>query len=179
MRIELKNETAFREDDLRALLRRCLKAVGYNTKSVHSLKFEVVSPHTRGVSGVATIGRSPRYPAAWIKVRIPSRDRWSDDTWRRIVAVTVHECQHLVGAQHKDMTEAQYECTLPLPAWAHGLHLRLKEAIPQPPREERKAAARAENLEHAQAMLKRATTRVKRATTIERKWQRRVKALSR
>jgi len=84
---------------------------------------------------------------------------------------------HLAGARHKDMTEEQFTCTMPTP-WAASLPLRLQDAVPEADPAERKAAASADRLEHAQAMLAKASTRLKRAYTIEKKWARRVRMLS-
>lgn len=126
------------------------------------------------------MGEGRRAPGRWMKLRVPKPGKWRGDTWRDIVATTVHECMHLVGSRHKDMTDAQFYCTTPMPTWAADLEsLRVVEVKPEPPRAERTAAARAGRLEHAQAMLRKAETRLKRATTLEAKWRRRVKALER
>jgi hypothetical protein len=180
MKIELKNETVFRDDDIRALLRKSLVAVGYDTKGRLPLVVEFVHCRSPRTSGRASIGDDRRAHGLWMKLRVPKRSAWRPDTWREVVAVTVHECMHLVGSRHRDMTDAQLFCTLPLPSWARDLQpLRVAETQLAPPRAERMSAARADRLEHAQAMLKKAETRLKRADTIRTKWQRRVKALSR
>lgn len=154
--------------------------MGYDRSGRYPLKVEFV--HSRGyrTSGVAALGKDRRQHGLWMKLRVPKPNKWLGDTWRGVVAVTVHECMHLVGATHRTMTEAQNLCTLPIPAWAADLTpLWVVEVKPQPSRAEKTAAARAGRLEHAQAMLKKAETRLKRAATIEAQWRRRVKTLER
>lgn len=193
MRIKLKNATEFRNDDLRDLFRRSLRAVGFPSNGKWPLEVEISHTRYRGVSGVAAIGRSRVNPGLWVKVRIPKREKWTEDTFRRVVAVTVHECMHLVGSEHKDMTEAQYECTLPLPEWAEGLQLRPKERKPELPPAERLAASRALSRKrvdqrlaeaetralYAQKGLTDAKRRATRAETLLKKWQRRKASLER
>lgn len=180
MKIDLDNKTEFRDDDIRALVRKTLVAVGYDRKVPLPLRVEFVHSRSPRTTGRAAIGDNRRLHGLWMKLRVPKPRAWREDTWREVVAVTIHECMHLVGTRHRDMTDAQMFCTLPLPAWARGLQpLRVAEVKAPPPREDRLAAARSDRLEHAQAMLRKAETRLKRADTIHAKWKRRVKALSR
>lgn len=186
MRIVLRNSTNFRDDDLRKLISRTLTHVGYNRKMGVDLRVQVSSSRGRALaSGRASLGdRKFRQHGTWMKLVLPPRGLWDDDSWRRIVAVTVHECMHLVGSDHKDMTEGQYYCTLPLPAWAEGLQLREVEVAPKPSRAERTAAARADSLKIAEARLadaerraKQYATQLKRSKTLATKWRRRVAVL--
>jgi hypothetical protein len=180
MKIDLDNQTVFRDEDIRALVRKALVAVGYDRTVRYPLRVEFVHSRSPRTSGRAVVGTNRSAHGLWMKLRVPKPSAWRADTWREVVAVTIHECMHLVGTRHRDMTDAQMFCTLPLPAWAKDLQpLRVAEAKPVTPREERVAAARAGRLEHAQEMLKKAETRLKRATTIETKWRRRVAALTR
>ena len=178
MRIDLRNETEFRSDDVRRLVSAALRAVGF-LPGARPPRFDVVPSRSSRVSGFAALGTDRRFHGLRARLRLPPRRLWTDDTWRDIVATTVHECMHLVGSEHRDMTEGQYRCTLPLPAWAADLQLRDAEPAPTVSREERVAAARGDRLEHARAMLKKAETRSKRAETIRKKWARRLRELER
>lgn len=193
MRIQLKNRTDVRNEDLRDLFRRSLRAVGYCTKQRWPLEVRVTYGRYSGVSGRATIGRNRVQHGLWVELRIPRPAKWTPDTLREVVAVTVHECMHLVGSQHKDMTEAQRQCTLPLPAWAAGLQLRPKVKEPELPKPQRRAASHAARLQHVEKMLQLAERRaanaernlanakrwVTRSQTVLKGWQRKKAALLR
>lgn len=127
MKTVLQNRTNFRTDDVRKLVNATLIAVGFPLRTRPrfygrvTLKIEVATARSGHCSGWASLGTSHRLPGLRMVLRIPARARWTDDTWRRIVALTIHECMHLVGTEHRDMTEAQRRLTLPLPAWAEKL----------------------------------------------------------
>ncbi len=127
MKTVLKNRTRFRTDDVRKLVTASLLAVGFPLRtrprfySRLTLTIEVATARSGHCSGRAVLGTSPRLPGLHMICRIPARSRWTDDTWRRVVALFVHESMHLVGAEHRDMTRAQRQLTLPLPAWAEKL----------------------------------------------------------
>ena len=121
MRIKITNETGYDTKKIRKLVRASLKAVGYDTTINCRLLVEVVYSRSRHTTGWALIGHSRRFPALLMKLRFPKPDRWWSGTWRGIVAVAVHECMHLVGVQHRDMTKQQRWCSGPIPAWAKEL----------------------------------------------------------
>ena len=191
MKIKLTNKTQYRDDDLRAIVKAACAQVGVAAKEV---RLTVVPTRKHlSVSGRATLPRS-RSSLIWgrMLLRVPHEEkilarraeeqRCRSEVWclqkplpTRVAQVALHEAMHLAGVQHRDMTEEQFDCTMAVP-WADGLHLRFKEEAPA---EERKVAAAASRLEHAQAMLTKAQTRAKRADTILKKWKRRVGALSR
>lgn len=177
MKIELTNKTKYRDDDIRAIMHGACKAAGVCLKV---LKLTVVTSRSDRVSGYAYFPRGPRGHTTMLRaaLRLPSPQHLAANTVERVAKVAVHEAMHLAGARHKDMTEEQRYCRSPVP-WAADLQLRIKEAPAAVPREERLAAARGDRLEHAQRMLAKAQTRLKRAATIEKKWKRRVGALSR
>lgn len=95
------------------------------------------------------------------------------------IARTVdHEVAHLAGLDHKNMSEALYRCTQPTP-WADGLVLRLADEPAAEDRAKERVAASLAKEDHARAMLKQALTRLRRATTIAKRWERRVAAYER
>jgi hypothetical protein len=181
LKLALENRTQYRGSDLRALISRAVLAAGWANPQ-RLLVVEVVYARGGFVTGRARIGESGKDPGAWMRLRLPNYNHgWilqyvGDTVERQVALVALHEAMHLVGARHKDMTPNQLHCTGPMPKWAEGLQLREQEAkLP----EEREAAFRANRLEHAQAMLRKAETRAKRAETIRTKWRRRVAALER
>ncbi len=173
MKITLTNKTQYRDEDLRAIVHGACKAAGVCLKV---LKLTVVTSRHGYVSGYAYFPRGPRgfTTTLSMRLRIPKADRMVVE---RVAQVALHEAMHLAGARHKDMTEEQYHCRMAVP-WVEGLQLRVREDDAAPDPVLRRAAARAGRLEHAQAMLAKATTRSKRANTIEKKWKRRVALLS-
>lgn len=178
MKIELTNKTTYRDDDLRALIRGACSQAGV---AFGIVTVEVVDSKRSCVTGYAHF--PPQLPRALLgtrrgrmKIRIPRPG--VEIKHGSVAQVMLHEAMHLAGARHSDMTEEQYHCRMPT-SWADGLLLRVKEAPVAPDPELRKAAARADRLGHAQAMLAKAGTRLKRATTLEKKWKRRVALLSR
>lgn len=186
MKITLTNKTKYRDDDLRKIMREACAHAGVAAKEV---RFRI-HPGKLHIRGRATLA-SRRSSLIWgtCTMSIPPFDLWgpgrhgererTESKWvTEVCQVALHEAMHLAGVRHKDMTEEQLYCQMPVP-WAADLQLRTKEEPVTVSREERTAAARADRLEHAQAMLAKAVTRSKRAKTIETKWKRRVGALSR
>ncbi len=177
MKIQLTNKTAYRDDDIRAIVHGACRAAGVSLKL---LRLTVTTAKRGSASGYAYYPRLRQRSLTTVNtmrlcIPPPSFSVGATGGIRGLAQVALHEAMHLNGASHGDMTEEQYNCTMPVP-WADSLPLRAKEA-PDP--ELRKAAARADRLEHAQAMLAKAETRQKRAATILKKWKRRVGALSR
>lgn len=170
MRILLKNRTKYRDDDLRAIVHGACKAAGVGAQT---LTVFVSSARRAHVSGWAYFPTHRTQSANSMKLRIPAPHQ---TTVEKVAQVALHEAMHLRGARHADMTEEQLHCTMAVP-WASDLPLRLRDAAPEDCGL-KKAATRAERLSHAQKMLLKAVTRRKRAATIEAKWQRRVRMLS-
>lgn len=186
MKIKLTNKTAYRDDDLRRIMREACGHAGVAAKMV---VFRV-HPGKLHIRGRATLARQ-RSSLIWgtCTMRIPPFNLWgpgrhgererTEREWvTEVCQVALHEAMHLAGVRHRDMTEEQFHCQMAVP-WAAELQLRTKEVSATVPREERLAAARGDRLEHAQAMLAKASTRSKRAETILKKWRRRVALLSR
>lgn len=187
MKIVLINKTQFRDDDLRAILREACKHAGVAAKRV-VFRACVGKLHIRGRATIAPSGRSSLYSGSctmwipkfeiWGPGRHGQRERTEREWVTEVCQVMLHEAMHLAGVRHADMTDEQRYCKMAVP-WSDRHQLRRKEQPTETPREERMAAARAGRLEHARTMLAKARTRLKRASTIEKKWQRRVKTLSR
>jgi len=185
MRIELHNKTRYRDDDLRAIMKFACAQAGVAAKRVvfrvNPGKLHIRGRATRArtrsslIWGMCTM-RIPLF-AAWGPGRHGERQRTEQELLIEVCQVSLHEAMHLAGVRHGDMTEEQYSCRMPVP-WSDKMQLRIKEAPALVPCEESMAAARADHLEHAQAMLAKASTRLKRAYTIEKKWARRVRMLS-
>jgi hypothetical protein len=187
MKITLTNKTHYLSADLRAIVRKACDLAGVS-KTAQIIC--TVLPGKLHVRGRATVPRArSTLGCGKFRLSIPTYDQWEPgrhgerartllDHKIEVCQVALHEAMHLAGARHKDMTDEQRYCKMPVP-WAEDLHLRAKGSpVPEQP-EEHLAAARADRLEHAQAMLAKARTRTKRATTIEKKWKRRVATLGR
>lgn len=188
MKIKLINKTRYQDDDLRAIVRKACSAAGVSADCREiTLRIGVSRLHVRGR---ATLPRERRvlmrglmklsipYLESWKPGRHAARVRTHEELLLEVCQVALHEAMHLAGARHADMTDEQRYCQMPIP-WVTEVQLRLQEKEPAAPREEKLAAARGARLEHAQAMLKKATTRSKRADTLLKKWERRVKLLQR
>lgn len=175
MKIVLANRSPYDPEDLKALVRAAIKHTGAD---IETLRLSVRTQRSNGrVNGRATCREGVR---VWLKCSMDlfpkAPDKIDLDRFKKTV---IHEAMHLAGATHSTMTEEQRYCTFELPSWAQSLPLRTKEQDHSEVIAERKAAERTERLEHAKKMLAKAQTRLKRAATIEKKWLRRVGALSR
>jgi len=90
--------------------------------------------------------------------------------------VICHELAHAKGLRHTEMRNVRYgwaDGWKEYYAWAAEYTIAAKPEPTTPTIEDR----RAQRLEHARKMLQRATTRARRAATIEKRWKRRVVAL--
>jgi hypothetical protein len=172
--MKIRNETKWSTDDLRAIISAALAHRGVPSTG---LVVEVV-PSRHRISGVARIGKMhKRWSGAkemfygnWMKLRLPHN---SDEKLKVVAAVIEHEVAHLQGLTHGTMSDALRWCTQEV-SWLGELQLREEEKPCV-----NKAAVRADRLAHAERMLAKAETREKRATTLRKKWERRVRALER
>lgn len=191
--MKIENKTRWRTDDLRALISACLKARGVPSKG---LSVTVVASRRGGrISGFANIGRMReqrdgfgkdfklvkrmRY-GTYMTLRLPqpvpgdeamAHDLGGPTLRERFARVVEHEIAHLQGLDHSAMGEKLYYCKQETP-WLGELPLRAGSETYLSMREPK--AAFADKEAHARAMLAKATTRLKRATSIAKRWQRRV-----
>jgi hypothetical protein len=131
------------------------------------VKYNRGGQHNSYCSGHAPIGGN------WMRVMLPSGNVDKID----FAMVCRHEAAHTAGLGHDAMRgEPLYHRTgnwRELYAWAETLPL--DKVLPQ--RRARPDAS--ERLQHAHNMLAKALTREKRAATIRKRWQRRVRFLQR
>lgn len=188
--MKIENKTRWATEDLRALISACLKARGVPSKG---LRVTVVPARKGRLSGFANIGRmrqavdwsSPMkklvkrmHYGTYMTLRLPNAQPGDEGmahslggpTLReRFARVVEHEVAHLQGLDHTAMGEKLYYCKQETP-WLGELPLRAAEVeAPAEPK-----AAFADKEQHARAMLAKALTRLKRATSIAKRWQRRV-----
>lgn len=167
--MKITNTTHWRSDHLRAILQKAaeLELEPFQRKQ---LVVRIIYSRRPGrVSGHARYG-NPKAPwmALPVTLRIP-KDKVDP---RAFAWLACHEFAHSRGMRHRNM-----------PAWyrwggvghsryafAEGLPIELPQTKAKPTWEGKRQA----KLAHAQAMLKAADTRLKRATTIRRKWKQRV-----
>ncbi len=96
----------------------------------------------------------------------------------QLAHVICHELAHAKGLRHTEMRNVRYgwaDGWKEYYGWATEYTIAVKLEPATPTIEDR----RAQRLEHAQRMLRRAATRARRAATIEKRWKRRVTALCR
>ena len=194
MKLIFNNKTSFTDDCLRRLVVLACQHVGLVGAE---LTLEVWLTHTRKshVSGRATIGPRPgardalgevprfrraQYSLVIPKLPNPCTNDFYAELRRELIAVAIHEAMHLRGSRHRDMTQQQLECSGPIPQAFENWFLVLAEvAEPKPDPVAKTAARRAVKLDHVRIMHRKATTRLKRATTIERKWRQKLRRLER
>jgi len=156
----IENYTHWSTRDLRRFVTRCAKQEGVKNA-------RIVFAYNRAVdvwcSGYA------QCPGIHTNIKLPSYyvDRID------LAFVLAHEFAHLRGVKHKQMRDDPYYYRVgkwrEIYAWAQDLDL--TKVLPQP-----KARPSVDaKLAHAQTMLARAASRVKRGTTILRKWKAKVR----
>lgn len=90
---------------------------------------------------------------------------------RRFARVFEHEVLHSKGVGHREMTPSQMNCDQPLPEWAEGLVVRLKEPKAKPSAADKVA----EREGHAREMLAEYERKQKRVAALLRKWRAKVR----
>lgn len=174
MRIELTNKTHYRDDHIRAFLKRSIPeerpdlckhgAPALRVTIVYTRPGGRTGEHARGCSGCA------RVKSNWMKVRLPKNHEPDRIDFAHVIA---HELAHTRGMRGEYIMRhsARYGRVgtwRTIYAWAETLPLERKaKATP-------KVIPIDSKLTHAERMLKAALTREKRATTIRKKWQRKV-----
>lgn len=167
--MRLQNKTHWRSDQIKPILQRCAEMELEPDKRRRLIV--VVSYRRRGggSSGCAAIG------GHWCKVRVSS-DVF--DT-RDFAIVACHEFAHVRGMRHAEMPhyymrsgrlERGTDSTHPRYDWANSIQVE-RQQIQSKPKEQMVG----QKHQAAVARLKVASTRAKRAVTILKKWQRRVR----
>jgi len=187
MKIKIVNKTDWHTADLKRIAHAAMVAAGARPVTHRLVTVYVNDSRRRGgrVHGRAWIGKHID-PQNWV-LFLPTPERAATYVLhgallRVACQVAHHEALHAVGARHADMTEEQRYCNQAVP-WASALVLRSKAEVrppkPEPAPEEVRQAAFEDRTAHVREMHKRALTRLKRATTFEKKWRRRLKMLER
>lgn len=199
--VKIINKTPWSPAKLREIVRRvAAEELDPEHRKIATVIFEPRGRHR--VLGYGRIGASPRKPAmvAWVYLQSPERlhkvgkgycgregcyrtydahRRITDHRFERIEVdlsldgaeiahVLAHEFQHNLGRRHRQMHRKYIEHDYTPWSWAGRVTLDPRTDIPPAKRAE-------ERLTHALRMLRRAETRAKRATTILKKWRRRVR----
>lgn len=170
--MKIKNETVYRTDQLRQLIRR----VGQDEFETHQMKRLLVTVKYRransGVRGRACYG-TPFHQVLriWLFLPRPPLPIETDS-----LALTIaHEMGHCRGMRHRDMNTARYSrlCTGWQDRYAYALDFKL-EVQPQKPK---LIKTDADKVERLLTQLKRWATKRKRAETAIAKLKRRLKHL--
>jgi hypothetical protein len=187
--MKLTNTSPYCDEDVRAWVMEALKSQGAKTTGVRVK----VTGSSYGMRGRATLGHHQQfkdaegmtrygklYQGKWMLIRLTAKahDRLSDVAW-----LMMHEVQHLVGVGHKDMTPAMRKCWgQPMPVWAEGLELRLKDAPVKRSREQvlvdltaKREALVARRAAKAREAYEYALRKEKAARRIRQKWEAKVK----
>lgn len=173
--LEVRNETRYRTRAIRTLIVRCLRALGLKVRGLVRVAYSTASEHY----GFAALGHEERKVDGGYITRsglnmtltLP-RDpgAFSRDQFARVI---LHEALHWKGVRHGDMTDEQRYCKGDAPAWCSDIEVAFAPLL-EHPKDGRKG-----KLAHARAMLARAERKLKLATTIEKRWRRRVAAAER
>jgi len=170
MRIELTNKTHWRDDHIRAFLAKGMKDERPDLCKHRAPPMRVTVTYTRprhelhhGSSGYAY------YRSRTMTVRLPKENPDKVD----FAHVIAHELAHTRGLTHDRMnscaTYGRVGRWRELYAWAEALPLEFKPKVSkQKPGPDLK-------LIHSEKMLKAAMTREKRAVTLRKKWQGKVR----
>jgi hypothetical protein len=168
MKIKLTNKTHWRDDHIRAFIQRAARDERPDLckRGAPALKVTVVYTRggSQGSSGCAT------YHSNWLKVRLPKHGLPDKIDFAHVI---YHELAHTRGLRHNRMnscaTYGRVGNYRILYAWANELPLdvKLKQTKARPTVDIK--------LAHCQKMLKAAMTREKRATTLRKKWEKKVR----
>lgn len=192
--MKLKNETKYRSDDLRKLLRLALKAVGVKGKKL-TVTVGYAQRHGH-VTGYAFYGHQQAYKdddgltrhgplteGSRMRLKLPADPARLD--LAELCWVAMHEAQHLLNIRHGEMTPAMRKCyKQPLPAWADGLQVRTVEPEATVPMTPEQRQERARTAVEKAAALREARARAahdkwlkaeKHAATMRRKWAKKVR----
>lgn|GEM_PF-6929522 len=203
--MKIINKTAWPTSQLRPITQR----VAASDLDIAHRKQLIVTFEYRGRNrclGRGTLGHSPRQPASrvWVYLERPEFIRRAGKGWcgrggcgtpyrahhlvvdhafeviptaielsgPQIAAVLAHEFQHNLGRGHRQMHPKYLGDDYTPWSWASNVTLPKKKVPSGSEVAEKKLA-------HAEKMLRQAQTRSKRAATILKKWQRRVRTMER
>lgn len=167
MRIHIDNATHYRNDHIRAFVAQAMKVEREDLCKRGALPMRVkvgyIRNGGRGSSGYAYYHRN------YIKVRLPKANPDKVD----FAFVIAHELAHTRGMKHSSMRGCpQYRRVgryREIYGWAEQLPLDVQQVKP------RQRPTVDDKLAHVQRMLKVAVTREKRATTLRKKWEAKLK----
>lgn len=167
MKLEIKNRTDWQTRHIRAFVREAMRRERPSFKGTMRVYVKYNRQRDSGsCSGHAPIG------GYWFRAMLPSQVVDKID----LAQMLVHEIGHTAGLQHDVMEGCPVYRRVgnwrELYSWAETLPLEKAVRLPK-----RKPVT--DKLAHAERMLKAAMTREKRATTLRKKWQARVKRYQR
>jgi hypothetical protein len=172
MKIEIKNRTHWNTSQLRAFIKRALPMERADLCKRGAPALRVAVKWNRGGDTHNYVTGCAAYHSNWMTLKLASGSVDRID----LVHTIVHELAHTRGMKHPEMTgDPLYTRSgnwRELYAWAESLPLeKVSKTKPKPTADVKIA--------HTQKMLKLAMTRERRATTIRKRWQARLKRLER
>jgi predicted SprT family Zn-dependent metalloprotease len=167
MKITIDNKTHWRSDHIRAFIARCMKVERPDLCKRGAPALHVRIPYTRN-GGDCSSGYA-YYHSNRMTVRLPKNTTPDKVDFAFVIT---HELAHTRGMTHEKMRGSAHYRRVgryrEIYAWANDLPLERVE-------KKSKVKSTDQKLVHAQAMLAAAKTREKRATTIRKKWEAKVK----
>jgi len=165
--VKVKNETDYRTDDLRKILRRCIVECGMNPKRY---RIRIYKSRTHRVTGRAPLhGRSLRIGipciANWYSPEAEAHETRELDVGavERIARTAIHEIGHNQGLMHRD--------------WASKYRVRekYKDEPLKLSREERSAALKQKRADHARGMADKYEREIRRKQKFLKKWRSKIR----
>jgi hypothetical protein len=181
--MKVRNATAYNTRDLRRFFAAGLRAMNAKPDKVIEVKYITGGRHicwaslgsvtrTTVVHEGDVVTRPFRtVEGRWIRMLLPKPGLPIDYRW--FARVFEHEVHHNKGATHREMTQHQKDCDLPLPEWAAGLEIREVQVL-ELSVGERKALRAQKREEHARAKLAAALRKKKLIETLIKRWRKRV-----
>jgi len=165
--MRIKNETNYQTNDLLKFISAGIRAMGCEKNKI----VRVASSHQRKHWGCAPYGyKTPS--GGWsegsrLMFSLPSPKDLNLAEFARVVE---HEIAHNMGLRHGEMDDNTRYCNGPMPEWAKGLQIRVKEK-----NRKAKRPIVEVNEERARAALEKWENRLKQAQRFARKWRKRVR----
>lgn len=174
IKLRLENNTKWSTRDLRKFFLRGMKDRGMDHLHV-TVDYARSNDGVHGSAYLNSVFLRMKLPGPkWVRVATKHNKPLID--MKKFAQVFMHEMDHCLGLRHKDMADWwKFE-----PTWQEGLEIKWTgDTVVEKKTSEQKQAARTATVEtraqHALAMLKKADTRLKQATTIQKKWAKKVK----
>jgi hypothetical protein len=134
MGLRVVNETSYRTEDLRTLIRACLRHCGASSERKVTVVYSR-RPRCSGTGQLPVGGEEGwRIRLRLSRPRYLDAERGRDERWLLLSAARVleHEVGHTLGLRHREMRRDLRKVVQDVP-WADGLRIRSNETASAPP----------------------------------------------